>query len=201
MRGIPGLWRWDFNGVWWLRLASWPLLLPRLGALNRTGGRVAPAHRGPRLWSLRPSARRRGGERIRCPHWSGVPATYRTWALIAPGVFWGLWLVRRWDLVAAFPVGHYVTLAVPTFRPVHETVIAYQGFLQPTTQLAGTPGLQRPPSMLCSLHVVQRLLIKPFYWREFDLCSKAPAIQTRSVSGHSTGFEVIKGGRLSCRST
>jgi hypothetical protein len=90
MGGILGLWRWDFNGLWWLRLASWPLRLPRVGARGRSAGRGAAAHRGAGLRSPLPGARWRRDERIRCPHWSGVPASYRTWALIAPGGFWGV---------------------------------------------------------------------------------------------------------------
>jgi hypothetical protein len=37
-------------------------------------------------------------------------------------------------------------------------------------------------SMLCSRHLVQRRLIRPFYRRELDLCSNAHAIRIRSVS-------------------
>ena len=46
---------------------------------------------------------------------------------------------------------------------------------------AGANSCSGRHSTLCSLHVIQRRLTKPFYWREFDLCSKAPAIRTRSV--------------------
>jgi hypothetical protein len=87
MRAILGSSHQGFNGVWWLRLASWGLLLPGLGGRRRSAGRAGAAQRGPGRWCPLPGARRQRGGRIRCPHWWGVPATYRTWALIAPRVF------------------------------------------------------------------------------------------------------------------
>ncbi len=33
----------------------------------------------------------------------------------------------------------------------------------------------------CIVDCCQRRLTKPFYWREFDVCSKAPVIRIRSV--------------------
>jgi hypothetical protein len=103
MRGILGLWRCDFSGVWWLRLASWLLLLPRLGGRRRSAGRAAAAQCGPGLRSALAGPRSPRGERIRCPHWSGVPATYRTWAVIAPGIFFGGRQLGRRGCIPGWP--------------------------------------------------------------------------------------------------
>lgn len=126
------------------------------------------------------------GRDSRRPCCWGVPQVARDWNLdLRPG--------RIPNGVAAQAPPCVSHRLEPRSQPAARTELA-------AAHRAGTPALQQPP-----LHVMLPIccLTAPTQgldWRAFDLCSKAPAIRTRSVSVRSTDFQVLPGGRLLFRS-